>query len=124
MDIYDLLRMPDTSIFSDPVPANETLTKHLTLGVLDTYLNRLDVRQALHIPSYIQSFPANALNLTIQRLYQWHYEGSGWIQDILRGYGYRTLHLFGDTDGQCTLHGVRMWINSLAWEVTQEWTPY
>lgn len=100
VDIYDLLRMPDASILSQ----NETLAsdqqaRSAQLGALESYLNRPDVRLALHIPNYVQPYPPNSLNKTIQNNYQWHYEGSGWIQEILHKYGYRTLHIFGDTDG-------------------------
>ena len=83
------------------------------------------MRKALHIPDYVQAFPENAINFTIQSLYQWHYEGSGWIQGILHRYGYRTVHLFGSTDGQCTQYGVRKWIKEgMKWKVTKEWAPY
>ncbi len=57
------------------------------------------MRLALHIPDYVQPYPANSLNLTVQHAYTWHYECSGWAQGILYAYGYRTLHIFGDTDG-------------------------
>ena len=38
--------------------------------------------------------------------------------------GYRTMHMVGDTDGQCTLHGIREWIKSMGWQVSKEWESY
>ena len=34
------------------------------------------------------------------------------------------MHIFGTTDGQTTLFGVRQWIASMKWKVHEEWAPY
>ena len=34
------------------------------------------------------------------------------------------LHLFGSTDGACSLYGTRRWIKSTKWQVTKAWSPW
>jgi cathepsin A (carboxypeptidase C) len=105
-------------------------SERLGLIYMSDYLNRPDVRKALHIPDYVQPYPPNSENSTILNSYQWHMEAGGYIYDILSKYSvnnspkYRILHLFGNTDGQLSLYGVRQWIKSLQWKVTSPWTPW
>ena len=51
-------------------------------------------------------------------------QGSGFINDVLKKYGYRMLHIFGDTDAGCSLTGTRKWIKSLKWERSSAWEPW
>ncbi|TNV78758.1 hypothetical protein FGO68_gene11168 [Halteria grandinella] len=130
VDIYDLLRMPYKAAGSMDKKDQgfsiyqETQNSPNALYLAD-YLNRKDVREALHIPDYVPDYPVNSQNIQVLRNFQWHVEGSGFIQEILAKYGlYKTVHIFGDTDGQTTLFGVRQWIKSTHWKTTSEWTPW
>ena len=46
------------------------------------------------------------------------------LVDVLKLNGYRMLVLFGDTDGYCSLVGIRRWIKALGWPVTNTWEPW
>ena len=39
-------------------------------------------------------------------------------------YNYKVLHIFGTSDGSCTLVGVRSWIKSLNLKITRKWEPW
>jgi carboxypeptidase C (cathepsin A) len=85
------------------------------------YLNRADVRQALHIPTNIQVW--ELCSDTINMEYNRNPKGSQWIYEALAG-KYRMLHYSGDVDGAVPTLGTENWINSLNWEVTDNWHPY
>ena len=86
------------------------------------YMNRQDVRDALHIPNFIVSY--EQCNDAMYPTYMSFREGSVWIYPILQAYGYRLLHYSGDTDGAIPTLGTRKWISDLAWNVTNDWRPY
>lgn len=106
------------SMFSEDHPM---MTELLGDGMSD-YLNRPDVRSALHIPTYVDHY--DECNNDIYGTYQSFREGSVWIYPILKNYPYRLMFYSGDTDGAiCTL-GTRRWIEQQNWNVTQEWRPW
>ena len=85
------------------------------------YLNREDVREALNIPSDIQSYHACAggdFEYNLQK------EGSYWIYHILKDNGIKILKFSGDTDGAVPTYGSERWIKDLGWDVKQDWTPW
>ena len=83
------------------------------------YLNRADVRAALHIPISVQGWEGCTTNPLFN--YPYSREASIWIYRVLRPYGYQMMHYSGDTDGVVPTIGTRKWIASLGWEVTSEW---
>jgi hypothetical protein len=87
------------------------------------YLNRADVRAALHIPLAVQAWNGCQPDDSIF-FYPFSYEASIWIYTILRKYNYTMMHYSGDTDGVVPTLGTRRWIESLNWPVTQEWQPW
>lgn len=86
------------------------------------YLNREDVRKALNIPSFIESY--NECNDGMYITYMSYREGSVWIYPILKAYGYRLMHYSGDTDGAIPTLGTRAWIQQQGWNITNDWRPY
>ena len=87
------------------------------------YLNREDVRKALHIPSSIQTWQGCAggsggFSYTLQK------EGSVWIYQLLKSAGYEILKFSGDTDGAVPTYGSERWIRDLHWSVEKDWTPW
>lgn len=69
------------------------------------YLNRADVRAALHIPIDVQAWEGCTNNPKFN--YPFSYEASIWIYTILRPYGYQLMHYSGDTDGVVPTIGTR-----------------
>jgi hypothetical protein len=78
--------------------------------------------EALNIPLYIPSY--EFFNSKIIENYPFNPEGSAFINDILKTNKYQMLHIFGDTDGACSLYGTRKWFKALGWKVTKSWAPY
>ena len=79
---------------------------HPLLGSYMTdYVNRYDVRKALHIPDSIQAW--SQCNNDFQNYYHYQYEGSEWIYKILMNYDYKILFFSGDTDGAVPTYGTR-----------------
>ena len=76
----------------------------------------------MHVPNYIPV--CEILSKKVGDLFLYAKEGSGVVQDVLHKYGYKALHIVGDTDGACTLDGIRNWIKSLKWEKTSGWEPW
>lgn len=83
------------------------------------YLNRKDVRAALHVPNSVQAWDMCTSNIdyTIQE------KGSQWIWEKLKN-KYRMLKFSGDTDGAVPTEGTLAWINSLDRKILEEWRPY
>mmetsp|Transcript_20421 Transcript_20421/g.23586 ORF Transcript_20421/g.23586 Transcript_20421/m.23586 type:complete len:468 (-) Transcript_20421:31-1434(-) len=90
-------------------------------GVSD-YLNREDVRNALHIPKTIQTWTgcssSRDFSYTLQK------EGSVWIYPLLKAAGIKILKFSGDTDGAVPTYGTERWIRDLNWDVKKEWHPW
>ena len=96
---------------------------HPLLGsYMSTYINRADVRKALHIPV---SAPAwQTCNNFINENYGYQYEGSFWIYKVLMQYNYKILFFSGDTDGAVPTYGTRRWINMLKLSVKEPWKAW
>jgi serine carboxypeptidase-like clade 2 len=86
---------------------------------MSDYLNRADVRAALHIPLFVQAWEGCSSNPLFN--YPFSREASIWIYTILRPYGYKMMHYSGDTDGVVPTLGTRRWIESLGWPITDSW---
>ena len=92
------------SFFDSLEPQSETVT-------LYDYLNREDVRQVLNVPPYVPEYREIYDGMT----YYPNLEGSGWIYEIFNKYGYKMLHMMGDTDGILSMKGMWSFINSAKW---------
>ena len=66
------------------------------------YMNLPSVTKALHVETNI---PYATANNNIIAQYKSGRQGSAFIYDILNRYGYKMLHLMGDTDGLLSLPG-------------------
>ncbi len=116
LDIYDLYR----TVYTLNTEAS-SLKQEPELSY-ELYLNRKDVREALHIPDYVQTFLD--CNDDFEDNYQVQREGSIWIYRIFMLYGYKMLHYSGDTDGAVATLGTRRWIQRENWPITAEWRPW
>ena len=87
-------------------------------GLLD-YMNSDAVREAMHIPDYVQAWDLCTEDIT----YVSEPEASQWIYEELAG-KIRMLHYSGDTDGSVPTAGTQAWIASLGWDKTSEWKQY
>jgi hypothetical protein len=83
------------------------------------YLNRADVRTALHIPDSAPVYEecSNELDYHMQQ------EGSIWIYKVLQN-KIRILKYSGDTDGAVPTYDTKQWIQGLEWESTEAWRPW
>lgn len=85
------------------------------------YLNRADVRAALHVTSDIQAWELCTERINIG--YRRNPNGSQWIYEALAG-KYRMLHYSGDLDGAVPTLGTQNWIATLNWPVSNRWGSY
>ena len=83
------------------------------------YFNRVDIRELLHIPTYVQAWELCTGNID----YTTSPNASLWAYEALRG-KYRVLKYSGDVDGSVPTLGTRGWINSTDWAVTEAYRPY
>jgi len=92
---------------------------HQLLGdAVSDYMNRPDVRKAMHIPDKVQTW-ASCGGIE----YHEQTEGSLWIYRVLQN-KYRILFYSGDTDGAVPTYGSRVWINKLNWPIKSTYQPY
>lgn len=97
-----------------------TNDNELILGSpVSDYLNRADVRTALHIPDSAPAYEECSSTLD----YHMQQEGSIWIYKVLRN-KLRILKYSGDTDGAVPTWDTKQWIKSLEWESTDAWRPW
>jgi hypothetical protein len=99
----------------DPAPC-------LFMAPLTKYLNKPEVRKALHIPDRLDAF--EMCNFGVLATYTKLEKGSKWIYEELREAGYKFLIFAGDTDGAVPSSGNQRWIKSLGWKRVEEWRPY
>lgn len=87
-----------------------TDTPHVLGMSLSDYVNKQEVRDALHIPTNMKGWNqcANGAGFT----YHYQYEGSVWIYPIMKAYNYQILVFSGDTDGAVPTLGTRRWIQN------------
>jgi len=97
--------------------------KHLGADVFTDWLNRADVRTALHIPSTAPAW-SMCWNDTTQAGYHYAQEGSQWIYTVLKQNGIRLMHYSGDTDGAITTYGTKSWIETLGWPTKVDWKQW
>ena len=92
----------------------------LTSSDFPNYLNRKDVREALHIYPELGKWEAcRDLNYTLL------IEGTIWIYNILKQYpDYKMMHYSGDTDGSVPTLGTKRWIQAQGWTQTRQWRPW
>jgi len=100
-------------------PGSRTLDLVMN-DLLTDYLNREDVRAALHIPSDIPAW--ESCSTTLQ--YNLAQEGSFWIYPIMKGAGIKMIFYSGDADGAVNTYGTKRWIKELDWDVTTDWTAW
>lgn len=85
------------------------------------YLNREDVRAALHIPTTAPAWEQCAAEEALT--YYIGPEASQWIYTVMQN---RTRIMFysGDTDGAVPTYGTKQWLSDLAWPITSSWRPW
>jgi len=90
------------------------------LPIID-WINRKDVRDALHVPDLVQAWEMCAGNDTVP--YYSQEKASEWIYPLLKN-KYRILFYSGDTDGAVPTRGSRQWITNMGWKINKQWAPY
>jgi len=99
-----------------PWAIHPMVSDSLILGdAVSTYLNRDDVREALHIHQYAPAW--EQCSDKVGEMYHYQNEGSLWIYKIMKENGIKMLHYSGDTDGAVPFQGTRKWIKSLDWKI-------
>ncbi|XP_059507552.1 lysosomal protective protein-like isoform X1 [Stegostoma tigrinum] len=87
-----------------------------------TWLNRADVRQALHIPSFVQ--PWELCSSVVGENYQRIYNTMHTFYLQLLGKGLRVLVYNGDTDMACNFLGENWFVKSLNQQQTLTYQPW
>lgn len=64
------------------------------------------------------------LNVDVAENFLSNRESSRWIYEELSRYGYKMMHIMGDTDGILSLAGAWGWIRKFTFPVTKPWTPW
>jgi cathepsin A (carboxypeptidase C) len=82
------------------------------------YLNRQDVKDALHIPPAAEAW--DMCNMEVNLGYERNLTASQWVYSALKG-KYRMLKFSGDIDGAVPTYGTLQWINQLNWKITKKW---
>jgi len=94
-------------------------------GAVSDYLNTAEVRNALHIPAYVQTWnqcvPGSQRAPNGNWTYHVQREASMWIYPILKNAGIRQIFFSGDTDGAVGLAGSRQWIKDLNYPIVKSW---
>ena len=77
-------------------------------------MNSKEVREAFHVSENVKEF----ISQNNQMVYLQNWEASSFIHDILYKYGYKMLHIMGDTDGLLSTVGLQKWMKKTGWKVT------
>lgn len=85
------------------------------------YLNRDDVREALHIPKENPAW--NSCNDQILYRFEGDRKGSQFVWDELKG-KYKMLKLSGDLDMVVPTWGTYRWMQGAGREIYESWRPY
>lgn len=80
------------------------------------YLNRADVKAALHIPDKV-SQPFSICNDTVIQVYTSRIDASAWIYKEMMS-SYKLMHYSGNSDGAVPTSGTRAWIAKLGLNTT------
>lgn len=104
------------------VPKDSAFHTKILGDKMTDYLNREDVRQALHIDPAAPTFVD--CNDWINENWNYQNEGSIWIYEIMKDNGYKIRFYSGDTDGAVPTYGSKRWIKDLNWPKTKEWQPW
>lgn len=80
------------------------------------YLNRPDVKEALHIPAKV-SQPFSICNDTIIEVYKSRIDASAWIYKEMMT-NYKLMHYSGNSDGAVPTSGTRAWITKMGLKAT------
>jgi len=102
------------------IGADDSQTMPKSLEVND-YLNRADVKQALHVDETIVWVDCSG---AIGSTYEWDKRGSIWLYPEFKQLGLKVLIYSGDTDGAVPTWGTRQWIEGLDWKIMTETTPW
>jgi carboxypeptidase C (cathepsin A) len=94
----------------------------VTNDLLSDYMNSQELRDALHIPSYLGGFDQcwNDTKFT----YVIADKASKWIYPEMKTAGIKIVFYSGDTDGAVPTYGTKRWIKDLNWNITTEWAPW
>ena len=91
-------------------------------GSIFEYLNKPEVRAALHVNPAVVKYEMISDKVFTQ--FRYGREASLWIYELLYNYGYKMMHIMGDTDGILSLPGAWKWVKKLNLPVTKAWTPW
>ena len=88
------------------------------------YLNKQQVRKALHIPQSAKAWDmCHENNITANWTYTKNTSASQWVYEMYKD-KYRMLHYSGDTDGAVPTLGTFRWVSALNWTITTNWTTF
>ena len=88
----------------------------------DTYLNRADVKKALHVDPSITWTICSGLVSSLYTRDKEH--GSYYLMPRLINSGLRILIFSGDTDGAVSFYGTKQWISNLKLDVLKPWRSW
>lgn len=111
---------------------NQFLKQHAMLragdptetSFVNEYLNRFDVKKALHIPSDKVLQPFEMCNRSVLIDYKTQFDGSVWIYESMMKENYKLLHYSGNTDGAVPTSGTEEWISKKKFPVTNKTREY
>ena len=99
-----------------------------------TYLNRLDVKTAIHASEWVSWEDCSSLvldnyqrsdwSLFLEPLFKSLVEKEGEAGREGGGQGLRVLLYSGEDDTVCSSKGTEMWLETLGWATVKEWAPW